>query len=200
MNSIEKVFQASTTFFIYEWQNNYRTPTAPERIQYMAKLLSVKLDNEDIDKISEYFGNLIFSVPPDNTTVNLKVVRQLVENYPIGLISDTGYISGKYIREFLLKQGILSYFRSMIFSDEQKFCKPHSSVFLKTCKKLNIHSSRLIHIGDLEHTDIKGAKDFGCIGIRFTGWNNGAPESSRADQIINNYNDLFHAIENIVNS
>jgi putative hydrolase of the HAD superfamily len=199
-NSVEKAFRASTAFFIYEWQNNYRTPSAPERIQYMSKLLSVQLEKNDIDEISAYFGRLIFSVPPQNTSTNLNIVRQLARNYPLALISDTGYISGKFIREFLEKEGIISSFKSLVFSDEQKFCKPHPSVFQKTCKKLNTPCSQLIHIGDLEKTDIKGAKDSGCIGIRYTGWNNGPPENSQADHIINNYNDLFKTIENISNS
>ncbi len=198
--SIEKVFKASTEFFIYEWQNNYRTPSAHERIQYMSKLLSVQFEKSDVDKICAYFGHLIFSVPPQNTSINLNIVRQLAVNYPLALISDTGYISGMYIREFLRKEDIISSFKSLVFSDEQEFCKPHTSVFQKTCKKLNIPCSQLIHIGDLEKTDIKGAKDSGSIGIRYTGWNNGPPDDSQADHIINNYNDLLHTIKDITNS
>jgi len=200
LNSIEKVFQASMEFFIYEWQNNFRTPTASERILYMANLLSVKLKSNDIDEISEYFGNLIFSVPPQNTPLNLTIVKEFAQNYPLGIISDTGYISGKHIREFLKNEGLLSCFNSLVFSDEQKYCKPHHSVFLKTSKKLNIPCSRLIHIGDLELTDIRGAKDSGCISIRYTGWNNGSHGDSRADQIINNYQDLSQTIGEIANS
>jgi len=199
-NTIEKAFRASTKFFVYEWQNNCRTPSASERIQYMANLLSIQLEENDIDKTSEYFGRLIFSVPPQNTSINLNIVKQLAENYPLALISDTGYISGKFIREFLQKEGIISFFKSLVFSDEEEFCKPHTSVFQKTCKKLIIPCSQLIHIGDLEYTDIKGAKDSGCIGIRYTGWNNGPPDDSQADHIINNYNELFQRIGSITNS
>ena len=200
LNSIEQVIQASIEFFLYEWQNNYRTPTAPERIEYMSKLLSIKLENNDIEKIITFFGNLIFTVPPENKPVNLNIIRQLAEIYPLALISDTGYMSGKFIRKFLKNEGLLSYFNSLVFSDEQKYCKPHSTVFRKTCKKLNVPCSRLIHIGDLEQTDIKGAKDSGCIGIRYTGWNNGLPVNSQADKIINNYEDLFLTIGEIANS
>jgi putative hydrolase of the HAD superfamily len=199
-DSIEKAIQASAEFFIDEWKNKYRTPTAHERIQYMSELLSAQFIEDDINKISDYFGCLIFTVPPQNTSVNLTIVRQLAEKYPLGIISDTGYISGKYIREFLEREKIISCFKSLIFSDEQKYCKPHSSVFIKTCKKLNTSCSRLIHIGDLEHTDIKGAKDSGCVGIRYTGWNNGLPVNSQADKIINNYEDLSQTIGDIANS
>jgi putative hydrolase of the HAD superfamily len=196
-NSIENVFQASTAFFLHEWQHNYRTPSTLERIQYMSKLLSIQLEKPDIEKIRTYFGQLIFSVPPQNTSRNLEIIKQLAEYYPLGIISDTGYISGKFIREFLQQEEIISIFKSFVFSDEQDYCKPHPSLFRKTCKKLNISCSKLIHIGDLEHTDIKGAKNSGCIGIRYTGWNNGPPNDSQADHIINNYEDLLLAIKNI---
>ena len=200
IDTIEKVFRASTEFFIFEWQHNYRTPSAPERIQYMLNLLSLKLETKDIEKISRFFGGLIFDLPPQNISENLTIIQQLAENYPIGIVSDTGYISGKYIREFLKNEGIISCFKSLVFSDEQLYGKPHISVFLKTCKNLNIPCSRLIHIGDLEQTDIRGAKDAGCIGIRYTGWNNGSSVNSQADQIINNYEDLARIIGEIANS
>jgi len=198
--AIEKVFRASTKFFLYEWQNNFRTPTTSERIQFMSKLLSVKLKKDDIENTSKYFGKLIFSIPPLNSPSNINIVRQLAETYSLGIISDTGYISGKYIKRFLKNEGLVSCFKSLIFSDEQEYSKPHPSVFLKTCEKLNIPFSRLIHIGDLENTDIRGAKDSGCIGIRYTGWNNDPPDNSQADQIISNYKDLLQIIRDIVNS
>jgi FMN phosphatase YigB (HAD superfamily) len=162
LNSIEKAFRASTEFFIDEWQNNYRTPDAGERIQYMSKLLSVKLSVADIDRTVDNFGKLIFTVPPQQNPQNLTIVRQLAETYPIGLISDTGYISGKYIRQFLTEERMISCFSSLVFSDEQKHCKPHSSVFKMTCKKLKINCSQLIHIGDLEKTDREVSGKFYC--------------------------------------
>ena len=195
--SIENVFQASTAFFLNKWQNDYRTPSARERIQYMSKLLSVQLEENDIEKICTYFGQLIFSVPPQNISENLEIIKRFAEYYPLGIISDTGYISGKFIRDFLEQEHLISFFKSFVFSDEQDYCKPHPSLFQKTCKKLNISCSKLIHIGDLEHTDIKGANNSGCISIRYTGWNNGPPIDSQADHIVNNYKDLFQTIRNI---
>jgi HAD superfamily hydrolase (TIGR01549 family) len=198
-DTIEKVFRASTEFFIFEWQHNYRTPSAQERIQYMADLLSLTLRMEDIEKISRFFGEVIFDIPPQNNSENLTIIQQLADVYPMGIISDTGYISGKYIREFLKKEGIISCFQSLIFSDEREYGKPHISVFLQTCKNLNIPCSQLIHIGDLEQTDIQGAKNSGCIGIKYTGWNNNPTVNSQADQIVDNYKDLAQTIGEIVN-
>jgi FMN phosphatase YigB (HAD superfamily) len=199
INSVEKAFQASTEFFVHEWQINFRTPTTSERIHFMSRKLDVDLKRTDLDKTAEFFGNLIFSVPPQSDLQNLTVVRQLAEKCPLGLISDTGYISGKYIRMFLTKQKIISYFDSLVFSDEQAHCKPHSSVFKITCHNLKIAHSHLIHIGDLEKTDIRGARDLGGIGIKYTGWKNNSTEVSLADYTIDKYPELFQLITRIVN-
>ncbi len=198
--SIEKAFRASTKFFIHEWQNNYRTPSALERIQYMADLLSVNVNKSDIEKTADFFGQLIFSIPPEVNVDNLQIVRQLSENYPLGLISDTGYISGKYIRQFLAEHDILSQFNSLIFSDEQLHSKPHRSVFELTCQNLNISCETLIHIGDLEKTDIKGAQATGGIAIKFTGWSDNTSDHSMADYILHDYHSIKKTIDHIVNS
>jgi putative hydrolase of the HAD superfamily len=198
-NTIEKAFRASTEYFLHEWQNNFRTPTATERILYMSDILSVKLKNTDLEKTVDFFGKLIFTVPPVTNSKNLDIVRQLATKYPLGLISDTGYISGKYIRRFLTDQEMITPFTSLIFSDEQPYCKPHFSLFKLTCDNLKIDCSRLIHIGDLEKTDVKGANDAGGIGIKYTGWHNNPAEKSLAKYIINDYQTLSRTITDIVN-
>ena len=198
-STIEKAFKASTKYFLHEWQNNFRTPTAHERIQLMSDKLSVTLKENDIEKTADYFGNLIFSVPPEFNPINLEIVRQLSNLYPIGLISDTGYISGKYIRKFLTEQDMISPFSSLVFSDEQPHCKPHNSVFNLTCKNLNVPCSHLIHIGDLEKTDIKGAIEAGGFAIRYIGWNSVESDRSLANYVVDNYKKLSQTITEIVN-
>jgi putative hydrolase of the HAD superfamily len=196
---IDKAFHASKKFFIDEWQNNFRTPTVTERIRYMSEKLSVAMNKNDIEETANYFGKLIFTIPPQTNPQNLKIVRRLSQKYPIGLISDTGYISGKYIRQFLIEQDMISTFTSLVFSDEQRYCKPHPSVFKLTCTNLDISCSQLIHIGDLEKTDVQGAIDSGGISIKYTGWNDNFSKASRADYIINSYQELSRTITDIVN-
>jgi putative hydrolase of the HAD superfamily len=196
--TVETAFSASMDLFLQNWQNKQRTPTPSERIQYMAKILGVDLNDNEVNQISEYFGNLIFKIPPENIHSVNTIVAQLAEKYPLGIISDTGYITGEYIRGFLEKERLLPYFRSLVFSDEQKYCKPHASVFQLTCNSLKVDCSRLIHIGDLEHTDVKGIKDAGGISIKFTGNNINISGNSQADYTIDSYDALPHLIDKII--
>ena len=110
------------------------------------------------------------------------------KRYPLGIISDTGYISGKFIRKFLDKEGLLHYFKSLIFSDEQTYCKPHPSVFELTSNKLQVDPAMMIHIGDLEKTDIIGAKKSGWTSIKFIGASSDSVSGSKADYTIDHFN------------
>jgi len=197
-NSLEIAFRASREFFFKEWQNNQRTPTPEERIVYMAKILAIDLSQQEIDTIADYFGRLIFTIPPQTLPSVKLIIRELSQKYPLGIISDTGYISGKFIRSFLEKEGLLHYFKSLVFSDEQMHCKPHPSVFELTSSKLQVDPTMMIHIGDLEKTDVVGAKNSGWTSIKFVGASHDSVSVSKADFTIDHFNlfpqllDSFH--------
>ncbi len=174
LKTVKTAFSASTDLFIQNWRYKQRTPTPPERIQYMAK------------------------IPPQNIRSVNTIIAQLAAKYPLGIISDTGYITGEYIRDFLEKEQLLPHFHSLVFSDEQKYCKPHASVFRLTCNSLKVDCSRLIHIGDLEHTDVKGVNDAGGISIKYIGNHINTSGDSRADYTIDSYEALPHLIDKII--
>jgi len=195
---IEAAFSASTEFFFTEWQKNQRTPTPSERIAHMSDRLGVRLDESQISDLCDYFGSLIFAVPPAEIPGIKSLIGRLAENYPLAIISDTGYISGKYIRDFLKKENLLSFFKSLIFSDEEKNSKPHTSLFYKTADNLGVSPGQIIHIGDLEQTDIHGAVSAGFKSIKFIGENTPPENESAADQIIASYSDFVSALQEIL--
>jgi len=196
---LEKVLLQSAEFFFSEWEKNFRTPPSRERIQFMSKHLGIELRDEHIAQVSDYFGSLIFEVPPREIQGVKKLIPDLAEKFPLGLISDTGYISGKYIRKFLVQENLDQYFKSYIFSDEQPNSKPHRSVFEKTAHNLNVSLSRLIHIGDLERTDISGAIQAGCHCIKFiNGQRQDAQEPTQAHYVFHDYRNFREALEYMI--
>ncbi len=195
---IEAAFAASSEYFFTEWQINQRTPTPSERIAHMSARLGIRLDESQITGLSDYFGSLIFEIPPAEIPGIKELIARLAESYPLGIISDTGYISGKYIRRFLEKENLLSFFKSLIFSDEEKNSKPHKSLFYKTAANLGVSPGQIIHIGDLEQTDIHGAVSAGFRSIKFIGENAPPENESAADQIIASYADFDFALQEIL--
>lgn len=166
----------------------------------MGEYLNVPIRDEHVHQIADYFCSLIFREPPEEITEIKQRIPDLAKKFPLGLISDTGYITGNYIRRFLQQEDLLKYFTSFMFSDEQPYSKPHRSVFEKTAANLEVTLNRLIHIGDLERTDIAGARNCRCIAIKYTGGYYQADHNqSRAHFVINDFRDLPGILEKICN-
>ena len=73
------------------------------------------------------------------------------------------------LRQVLTNHGLLDMFDSLIFSDEAGRAKPHLEVFKRAARLLSAEPAAIVHVGDLERTDIVGAKQAGYRAIRFTG-------------------------------
>src|SRR6185295_5292531 len=67
------------------------------------------------------------------------------------------------------KDNILHLFDSFSYSNETGVAKPDSKAFKKVLDELELTPSETIHIGDIERTDIVGAKSMGMKAIRFNG-------------------------------
>jgi HAD superfamily hydrolase (TIGR01549 family) len=168
-------------------------------VRLIGQCLSLEFSDDHINEIADYFCSLIFSVPPAEIAEIKSLLPGLAGEFPLGLISDTGYITGHYIRKFLQQENLLQYFSSFMFSDEQENSKPHRSVFEKTAANLNIPLGRLIHIGDLERTDITGARQAGCYCIKYTGaYKPAAQDNTQAHYIIDNYLDLPPVLNRLI--
>ena len=194
---IEQALKISTEFFHRYWQDHQKTPLAAERIRFMADHLKISFTEEQIEDLVDYFGRLIFEVPPERIPHIGTLIRELAQNYPLGIISDTGYISGRYIRAFLEREALLECFQSTIFSDEAGNSKPHISLFQKTARNLGVTPENLLHTGDLEHTDIVGARNAGCRSVKFIGVNASDPSATNADRVIESYDRFREAISDI---
>jgi len=199
IDQIKDVFDLSFDYFITEWKGKHRTPTTVERIQFMTNVLEVELDQGEIEETYHYFSGIIEEIPPANINGISELLPQLSRRFNLGIISDTGYISGWHIRKFLEQQNILQHFQSLLFSDEQGLSKPHRDMFLRTSENLGVHPERLIHIGDLERTDIGGAVDAGCIAVLFTGASGNNGSDTLAQYILSDYSELEEILASIIN-
>jgi FMN phosphatase YigB (HAD superfamily) len=199
VEEVRRAFSASTAFFSEEWRIRSRTPTPRERIRLMSGFLEIEFSEEQTAELEEFFGNLIFRVPPEEIPLIRPLLKTLADQYPLGIISDTGYITGKYIRAFLEEKDLLSCFKSLIFSDEEPYSKPHSSLFIKTAEELGTIPGNTVHTGDLEHTDVLGAVSAGFRSIKFTGAGDVfSGQASKADRVIHSYDNFEHILSELL--
>ena len=86
----------------------------------------------------------------------VEVLKDLAKKYPLAIVSDTGMTPGRLLREHLKRQG-LDVFQAFSFSDETGFVKPKPEAFRVALEALGVAPEEALHVGDLPHTDIKGA-------------------------------------------
>lgn len=83
------------------------------------------------------------------------------------------------------------YFDDIIFSYQEKCCKPYSDIYLKACNHLEVHPSDAIFVGDGGSNELQGAANVGMIAYQamwfLPNWKrNGAfPAFNRPLEIIN---------------
>ncbi len=151
------------------WTKEHRTLTARERLRRILDTLNASLPEDTITRLVNDYEEGIYERPPILVDGARQVIEQLSSRYRLGIISDTGFSPGRVLRELMRNAGILDAFDSLVFSDEAGRSKPHAEVFAKTSHALNAHPTELVHIGDLEHTDVIGAKNATYFAIRFIG-------------------------------
>lgn len=149
------------------WREEYRTPTSRERITMVLNHLKIEIPEEALAELSRIIAELVLEYPPTLIEGVPEVLAKFAPRYPLGIISDTGYAPGKVLREVLRRNNILHYFQTLTFSDEIGNAKPHPLVFRQTARGLGIPVAELLHVGDLEHTDVYGAKALGAWAVLF---------------------------------
>lgn len=122
-----------------------------------------------------------------------QVLAWLSKHYRMGIISDTALAPGQVLRTLLERDGLLPYFTHLTFSDELGRSKPDPLVFHSALEQLNVLPHQAVHIGDLRHTDIFGAREVGMGTIRYAGVRDDLDsEYPEADVVIKTYDALLH--------
>jgi len=80
----------------------------------------------------------------------------------LSILSNTGFIKGQTLRKLLKKLEIESLFKFQIYSDEISFAKPSKEAYGHLLNKVShVKCSDILHIGDNENADFKGAQASG---------------------------------------
>lgn len=136
--------------------------TAEDGITEMLDFLGIEIPEKEKKRIARFFEEIV-----NETTLSLfpgakETLSAFSKQHKIGLISDTSWTPGRVLREHLRRNDVEHYFKTFVFSGEAGFCKPHPIMFRKATEALGVSADKCLHIGDLQFTDIKGAKEFGC--------------------------------------
>jgi putative hydrolase of the HAD superfamily len=195
-SELEQACRAEAESHHRVWQEEHRTLDAVERVTSILNQLEVALPDVELAGLVAGFEEGILEHPPVMVTGASEVLHQLSNRYRLGIISDVGFSPGRVLKQVLAANGLLSVFDSLVFSDEAGRAKPHIEVFEATAQSLGVYPNEIVHVGDLERTDIIGAKLAGFHAIRFTGVTPmEEDETTAADLVTNDLNDIPRLIE-----
>jgi len=166
---IKKAINEAWGHFNKIWIQEMRTPSPRESVEFFWDYLQLEKDEEAINYVVDSFSTAILELPPNLMQDASYVLPQLAKEFKLAIISDTGFSPGSVLKLLMERAGILNYFSAFSFSDETNVAKPHPKAYLKVLDELQALPQEALHIGDIEQTDILGAKQLGMKAIRFSG-------------------------------
>jgi putative hydrolase of the HAD superfamily len=193
---INSAFEAAKINFELQWQR-YTSSNMIDYVRVICDELGIEIDSKDETEIVEFFETVLLKHQPLLIPNAGDAVRHAKSKLKVGLISDTGYSPGTTLRKILGSNGIESCFDSFSFSNETGYLKPRIETYLRILHDLKIRPEESVHIGDLEHTDIAGAKRLGMKAIKFIGANKLAVRESIADVVIDDMAELPAALDRL---
>ena len=175
-----------------------RTLVPEDAVAMLAAELGLALDAALAIKLANALENATLEYRPTPIEGALEAVQAAAAQVPIGLISDTGLATGRVIRKLLEDAGFDGVFTSYTFSDEMGVSKPQAVMYNDAASKLMVPVESLLHIGDLEPTDITGALAVGARAILFAGDNDRFLNNTKAGQTLTEWAGFSDQVANFI--
>jgi putative hydrolase of the HAD superfamily len=190
--------KAAHDYFFHIHATEQRTLMPRDAVDMVCDALSITLDPEEADAMAEMFGTAVFVFPPTPVPGALEAVKAAAALLPVGLISDSGMSPGSSLRTLMDRYGFTPCFRALTFSDEVGVAKPQAPMFHRTARALNVEPGELLHIGDLEPTDIAGIQAVGGTGCLFAGANPRFAEATSAAHTFFHWQEFEEALPDLL--
>lgn len=203
-DEFETAMQASWEYFNNIWKNEHKTPSPKDTVKFFWKYLELPEDDEAVTNVASRFEEAILSSPPALNEGVKEALSELSTKFDLAIISDTGFSPGHTLRKVLQKDEIFDYFKAFSFSDETGVSKPHKKAYEHILDHFACDPSLALHIGDIERTDVIGAKNMGMHAIRYSGDKTATmakenPRITLADAEIDNWKGITDKIFEIAN-
>ncbi len=195
--AIDLAYDTADAAFDKVWHEQYVTWTIGERLGVLLHGLGRSLPAAEFEALASAHADMEVAIPPDPVDGIEATLQVLRENYKLCVVSDTIVSPGQALRRLLEGHGLARYFDGFAFSDEVGHSKPHADMFLEATRQLEVEAAEMVHIGDRDHNDIKGAHAMGMKAILFTGSRANDHAITAADAVIESMAELPAAIEQL---
>jgi putative hydrolase of the HAD superfamily len=169
---IDSFFSQVGSVHNLDLQLRRRNNSSLELYKEACRLSGAALENANqlMEKSEELF---LLNYPLQITSYCWDVLRiGLAEGLRFSITSNTAFIRGKVIKQFLENEGLSDLFSFFLFSDEVGVGKPQPEIFDALYEKSSsfgtqLKLSQVLHIGDDQICDLEGAQKFGLHAILY---------------------------------
>ncbi len=172
------------------WHDEFVTWTVSERIDHILTKLDRTLSPREFSDVVAELEDMEIEIPPDPVDGVGAALEQISKVYPLAVVSDAIISPGRNLRKWLEMHGLLRHFSGFAFSDEVGKSKPDPAIFESASTQLGVDLKQMVHIGDREHNDIKGAHALGMKAILFAATRDTDAQGTTADAVCRSYSDL----------
>lgn len=187
---LRRLYQASAAEADRWWREEHRGYSTSDRIRWMLAQLEIERPEtcEHIARAVEAVDRTMIDYPPELIEGAADAIRELAQSFPLAVVSDTGFVTGRAQDAVLERHGLRQHFVATVYSMDVGHAKPRPEPFLTALAALGAEPRQAIHVGDIERTDVAGALNVGMRAIRadfmrFSG-------SSAAEYVATGYRDL----------
>ena len=180
-----------------EEQRGYRTD---DRLRWILQRAAVtpREGCEHIVAAADAVDNALLMLPPAMLVGAWQMLRTLKRSFTLAVISDTGFASGRAQDRLLEKDAARGFFTSTIYSMDVGHAKPRAEIYRAAVDELELPPSEILHIGDNERTDVRGALAAGFRAIRLDVVRDGGP--SEAEFVARSFEELTGYLTAATNS
>lgn len=159
------------------WSEEHRGYTTQERLRWILERAAVqpRENCRHVDAAVDAVDNALLMLPPAMLPGAWQMLRTLSRKFTLAVISDTGFASGRAQDRLLEKDGARKFFAATIYSMDIGHAKPRPEIFAAAVATLGAAPHEIIHIGDNERTDVRGALAAGFRAIRLDVVRQGGP-------------------------
>ena len=172
------------------WSEEQRGYTTRDRLRWILERAAVtpREGCEHVATAADAVDNALLMLPPAMLAGAWQMLRTLRRHFVLAVISDTGFASGRAQDRLLQKDAAREFFASTIYSMDVGHAKPHPEIFATAVRTLGVAPAEILHVGDNERTDVRGALAAGFRAIRLDVVRAGGP--SEAEFVARSFEEL----------
>src|SRR5437763_168735 len=172
------------------WSEEHRGHTTNDRLRWILERASVlpRESCEHVATAADAVDNALLMLPPAMLAGAWQMLRALRRHFTLAVISDTGFASGRAQDRLLEKDAARDFFAATIYSMDVGHAKPRPEIFAAAVETLGVPAHEILHVGDNERTDVRGALAAGFRAVRLDVVRAGGP--SEAEFVARSFEEL----------